>query len=210
MSGSSEESVPTSTTESSSQPEAATAAASAPADGAKDPVADARADAARFKDQALRALADLDNFRKRARKEVDDAKKAGREEMLREFLPVFDNLERALQSAEKATDVKAVSDGLGMILRLFADMLGRNNFKRTPGVGTLFDPLMHEAIQQLETDEHPPGTIVAEMQPGYMQGERLVRAALVVVAKPKPAATADAAGGEKGDATTSGSAGEEN
>jgi molecular chaperone GrpE len=150
-----------------------------------DPVLEAKADATRFKDQALRALADLDNFRKRARKEVDEAKKQGREELLREFLPVFDNVERALQSAERATDVKAVSDGLAMVLRQFSEMLSRNQLRRTPGVGTMFDPFMHEAIQQVETDEQPAGTIVAEVQAGYLQGDRLVRAAMVVVAKPK-------------------------
>jgi molecular chaperone GrpE len=56
---------------------------------------------------------------------------------------------------------------------------------RTPGVGTPFDPSFHEAIQQIETDESPAGTILAEVQPGWVQGERLLRAALVVVAKPK-------------------------
>jgi molecular chaperone GrpE len=175
-----------------------------PVETAVDPIVEAKADAVRFKDQALRAMADLDNFRKRSRKEVDDSKKQGREELLREFLPVFDNVERALQSAEKATDVKAVSDGLAMVLRQFSDMLGRNQLRRTPGVGTMFDPLMHEAIQQVESDEHPPGTIVAEVQAGYLQGERLVRAAMVVVAKPKAAVTpitqASNDSGDAGDA----------
>lgn len=150
-----------------------------------DPAAESRAQALHFKDQAMRALADLDNFRKRARKEVDDAKKAGREELLKEFLPVFDNVERAILSAERATDVKGVVDGLAMVLRQFTDTLARQNIQRAPGVGSMFDPQMHEAIQQLETDEHAPGTIVAEVQPGYLNGERLVRAAMVVVAKPK-------------------------
>jgi len=71
-----------------------------------------------------------------------------------------------------------------MVLKQFADTLGRIGIKRVPTVGSAFDPTQHEAIQQLETDEHPPGTVVAEVQPGYAMGDKLVRAAMVVVAKP--------------------------
>lgn len=159
-----------------------------------DPLAEARAEAARNKDQWMRTAADFDNFRKRSRREVDDAKKAGREEMLKEFLPVFDNLERAIQSSQRAQDVKAVADGLNMILRQFLDTLGRVNIQKVASTGQQFDPTVHEAIQQVESDEHEPGTIVAEVQPGYVQGERLVRPAMVVVAKPKSKAEGDGGG----------------
>jgi len=151
-----------------------------------DPVAEAKAEAQRFKDQWMRSAADFDNFRKRSRKELEDTRKAGREELLKDLLPVFDNLERAMTSAERATEVKPVSDGLKMVLRQFTDTLGRSGITKVPTVGTMFDPGLHEAIQQVETDEHPAGTVVAEVQPGYLQGDRLVRAAMVVVAKPKP------------------------
>jgi molecular chaperone GrpE len=171
--------------------------ASRPSDAspdADDPVASARAEAARNKELWMRTAADFDNFRKRTRKEVDDARRGGREELLKELLPVFDNLERGVQSAARATDVKAVADGLGMILKQFEATLGRLGISRVPTVGAGFDPSMHEAIQQVETDEHPPGTVVAEVQPGYKQDDRLVRAAMVVVAKPK-AQAADLGGG---------------
>jgi molecular chaperone GrpE len=151
-----------------------------------DPVAEAKAEALRFKEQWMRSAADFDNFRKRSRKELEDTRKAGREELLKDLLPVFDNLERAMTSAERATEVKPVSDGLKMVLRQFTDTLGRSGITKVPTVGSMFDPSLHEAIQQVETDEHPPGTVVAEVQPGYLQGDRLVRAAMVVVAKPKP------------------------
>jgi molecular chaperone GrpE len=151
-----------------------------------DPVAEAKAEALRFKEQWMRSAADFDNFRKRSRKELEDTRKAGREELLKDLLPVFDNLERAMTSAERATEVKPVSDGLKMVLRQFTDTLGRSGITKVPTVGNLFDPSLHEAIQQVETDEHPAGTVVAEVQPGYLQGDRLVRAAMVVVAKPKP------------------------
>ena len=159
-----------------------------PASAPQDPLTAALTDAARYKEQALRALADFDNYRKRSRKEVDDAKRQGREEFLRDFLPVFDNVERAIMSAERATDVKSVVDGLQMIMRQLTETLSRGGINRVAGVGSAFDPQVHEDIQQVETDEHPVGTVIAEVQPGYVQGERLVRAAMVVVAKAKAAA----------------------
>jgi molecular chaperone GrpE len=150
-----------------------------------DPIAEAKAEAARMKDQWVRTAADFDNYRKRARKEVEDSRKSGREDLLKDLLPVFDNLERAIQSAQRATEVKPVADGLAMVVKQFVDVVGRAGITKVATVGASFDPQVHEAIQQVETDEHPPGTVVSEIQAGYMQGERLVRAAMVVVAKPK-------------------------
>ncbi len=150
-----------------------------------DPVAEAKAETAKMKDQWIRTAADFDNFRKRARRDLDDARRAGREDLLKELLPVFDNLERAMQSAQRATEVKAVTDGLAMIQKQFNDTLPRLGIARVATIGQPFDPTVHEAIQQVETSDHPPGTVVAEVQPGYLQGDRLVRAAMVVVAKPK-------------------------
>jgi len=156
-----------------------------------DPLAQAQADAARMKDAWLRTAADFDNFRKRARKELEDARRGGREDLLRAVLPVFDNLERAIQSAQRTPDVKAVSDGLSMVQRQFVESLAREGIVRVPTVGRAFDPSVHEAIQQVETSDHEPGTVLAEVQPGYTQGERLVRAAMVVVAKGKAGESAD-------------------
>lgn len=167
---------------------------SKPAETPADPLAAAQAEAQRNKEAWLRTAADFDNFRKRARKELEDARKSGREDLLRALLPVFDNLERALQSSQRATDVKAVADGLTMVQRQFVDALGREGIQRVPTVGHAFDPSVHEAIQQVETSDHAPGTVLAEVQPGYTQGERLVRAAMVVVAKQK---SGDGGGGEQ-------------
>jgi molecular chaperone GrpE len=150
-----------------------------------DPLAEARAEAQRLKDQWMRVAADFDNFRKRTRRDIEDAKKGGREELVKELLPVFDNLERAIQSAARATEVKGVADGLSMVVKQFVDVLARTGISKVKTTGSVFDPAVHEAIQQIETDEHPVGTVVAEVQPGYLSGDRLVRAAMVVVAKPK-------------------------
>jgi len=160
-------------------------AGAAPASSA-DPLAEAKAEAAKMKESWLRAAADFDNFRKRTRKELEDARRTGREDLLRAILPVFDNLERAIQSAQRSSDVKAMADGLAMVQRQFVEALSREGISRVPTIGQPFDPSVHEAIQQVETSDHAPGTVLAEVQPGYTQGDRLMRAAMVVVAKAKP------------------------
>ncbi|APR83133.1 Heat shock protein GrpE [Minicystis rosea] len=149
-------------------------------------LADAQAETAKLRDQLLRTAADFDNFRKRARREEADAGKRGREGLLKDLLPVFDNLERAVQHADGAQDVKAVADGLRMVLKQFVDTLDRSGIKRVPAVGQPFDPTKHEAIQHLESAQYPAGVVMAEVQPGYAIGDSLVRAALVVVSKGAP------------------------
>jgi molecular chaperone GrpE len=150
---------------------------------AEDASAALRAEAAEVREKFLRTAAEFDNFRKRTRRDLDEAEKRGREALLRDLLPVFDNLERALVVANQATDVKAVADGVGMVLKQFNDTLERGGIRRVPTTGAPFDPQVHEAIQQIETAEQPPGSVVAEVRAGYALGERLVRAAMVVVAK---------------------------
>jgi molecular chaperone GrpE len=152
---------------------------------APDLLQEARAAVQRTREQLLRTAADFDNYRKRSRREIDDAHKQGREELLRDLLPVFDNLERAAAHAGQATDAKAVAEGVNMVLRQFLDTLGKIGIRRIAAVGQVFDPTQHEAIHQAETADHPPGTVMEEVQPGYAMGDRLIRAAMVVVAKPR-------------------------
>jgi molecular chaperone GrpE len=148
-----------------------------------DPLEAAKAEQAKLKDQLLRTLADFDNFRKRSRRELADAERRGKDDMLKEMLPVFDNLDRASAHAETATDVKALADGIGLVLRQFADTLQKLGIERVAAVGHPFDPSVHEAVQQMETSDFEPGTIAAEVQAGYRNSEKLIRPALVVVAK---------------------------
>lgn len=145
---------------------------------------DYQAQNARLKEQLLRTAADFDNFRKRARRDVEEATRRAKEQAVSEVLPLVDNLERAVESAGGATDVEAVTSGIKMVLRSFSDIAGRLGLERVEAVGHAFDPNLHDAVQQIETDEHPPGTIVTEITPGYRLGEKLLRAALVVVARP--------------------------
>ncbi len=149
----------------------------------RDLLAEAKADIAKLRDQLLRTAADFDNYRKRSRRDVEDAQKKGSEEMLKVILPIFDNLERAALHAEQAADAKAIGEGVKMVIRQLTDTLGRNGIVRVPGLGTPFDPTIHEAVQQVETADAAPGTVIAEVQAGYKLGDRLMRAALVVVAK---------------------------
>lgn len=164
-----------------------------------DRVQELESELARVREQLLRTAADFDNFRKRSRREIEDAYLRGREELLRDLLPVFDNLERALAHADQATDVKAVAEGVRMVLKFFYDTLSKTGVQRIETVGKPFDPTVHDAFQQVETSEHPPGTVVTELQAGYAMGDRLIRAAMVAVAKP-PAKTEQANGADEGSA----------
>jgi molecular chaperone GrpE len=196
--GPDDESVPGDRATPSSAPGAEAAPSSEKAGAPGETLAEVQAEAARLKDALLRTAADYDNFRKRTRRELEEARRAGREDLLRAVLPVFDNLERAIQSAQRTSDVKAMTEGLTMVQRQFIDALGREGIARVATIGKPFDPSVHEAIQQVETSEHAAGTVIAEVQPGYTLGERLLRAAMVVVARGK---SDDAAsGGSPGEA----------
>lgn len=154
-----------------------------PPKSAEDKLTEAQAELVRVRDQLLRTAADFDNFRKRSRREVEDAERRGKENFLKDMLPVFDNLERAAASAEGASDVKSVAEGLRMVLKQFVGTLDRVGVKRVPTVGESFDPTVHEAIQHAPSKDHPAGVVLVEVQPGYALGDRLIRAAMVVVSK---------------------------
>ncbi len=190
------ESAPPSEASKAPEAEAAVKTKSAPppseAAPAPDPLDAAKADAQKFREQLLRTAADFDNFRKRARREQEDAQRRGKESTLKELLPVFDNLERATSSAETAPDVKSVADGLRMVSKQFVATLDRLGIKRVPTIGQPFDPSLHEAIQHVESSEHPAGVIAVEVQAGYSFGDHLIRAALVAVSKGPPAEAAPA------------------
>ncbi len=156
----------------------------------KEAVAEVRSqmgdDLLRSKEKMLRVAADFENFRKRAKRDQDDAVHNARVEVLKEILPVFDNLARAVEHGENVQDIRPILDGAKMVTRQFEENLARFGLKRIRSVGDVFDPMLHEAIAQEETTEAQPGTIIREFLAGYMLGDRLLRAAMVVVAR-KPA-----------------------
>jgi len=147
---------------------------------------------AKLKERLLRTAADFDNFRKRTRRDIADAERRVQENLINVLVQPFDNLERAAQHAESAQDVKALAEGLKMVLRQFEDALNTVGIQRISALGKPFDPSEHEAVQHIQTDEVPPGAVAQELRAGYRWQDRLIRPALVVVAKaPAPAATTD-------------------
>lgn len=139
-------------------------------------------------DRYLRSVAELENFRKRTRKEIEDARIDAQSRVLREMLPVIDNLERAMVAAggAEAESGHSIIEGVRLVLRQFAQALERCGVTQVAAHGVAFDPTHHEAVSQVETNESPPGTVVGVLQSGYRIGERLLRPALVVVAKASP------------------------
>src|SRR5688572_7844185 len=101
----------------------------------EDKLGEVQAEAARMREQLLRTAADFDNFRKRSRREVEEAQRRGREAILKDLLPVFDNLERAASHAESAPDVKSVAEGVRIVTKQFVDTLERMGIKRIAAVG---------------------------------------------------------------------------
>lgn len=141
-------------------------------------------------DKFVRASADIENLRKRTRRDLDDAKHDAKTRVLKEMLPVADNLERALQHSGGG-DATSVLEGVKLVLRQFTHAFERTEVNAVEAEGKPFDPNLHEAIGQQES-ELPPGTVVSVLQRGYKLGGKLLRPALVVVAKAKapPAPTA--------------------
>jgi len=153
-------------------------------------------------ERLLRATADLDNFRKRSRRELDDAKVESRARVLRDILPVIDNLERAVSHAETtATEgTQGIIDGVKLVMRQFEQALTKNEVKPVDAEGQAFDPNIHEAMSQIPTPDAAPGTVIQVLQKGYMIGERLLRPALVVVAKAPPEEPAAGSNGKSAHA----------
>jgi molecular chaperone GrpE len=140
-------------------------------------------------DRLLRTAADLDNLRKRMRREVQEAAVRGRAEVLGELLPAVDSLDIALDSANEESQVGPVLEGVEMVRKQFLAAMSRFDLEPIDtAVGKVFDPSFHEAVSQIPSDEHDLGVILEEMRRGYLLGERLLRAAMVVVSSGKPAA----------------------
>lgn len=173
-----------------SEPEAAAEEA---ADDEPDPLVEvmaerdaALAEAADWKARAYRATADLDNVRKRFGKEREELRKYAAENLLKDLLPVIDNLERAVGHAE-ANGPEGLVDGVQMVLRQFNSTLKTKGAESFDALGQPFDPQIHEAMTEMPTAEYEPGHVASVFQRGWRLNGRLVRPAMVVVAKAPPA-----------------------
>ncbi len=145
-------------------------------------------------DRWMRARAELENFRKRTEREAEELRKYQAFQLIRDLLPALDNLERAIEAAEAESSgspeqrLTQLTEGLRMVHRQFLEILARYGAKPIDALNKTFDPNYHEAVSQVATDEHPPMTVVQEVERGYMVHDRVVRPTKVVVAKaPEPA-----------------------
>ena len=158
----------------------------------------AEAEIAELKDRLLRTLADMENLRQRTRREVEEAQTFAVTRFARDLLEVADNLRRAVESAPKdgaSEPVRNLVAGVEMTEQSLLSVLERHKVRKVvPAVGERFDHKLHQAMFELPTAELPPGTIAEVMAPGYVIGNRLLRAAMVGVAKAPPEAAGESRG----------------
>jgi molecular chaperone GrpE len=134
-------------------------------------------------DLYVRSQAEMENFKKRQKREKEDWLKYATESLIKELLPSLDNLEKALAHADSEDSGDALKQGVGLTLKGLKDALAKSGLEEVPARGEAFDPCFHEAVSQIENDRVKPGTIVEELQKGYLLNKRLIRPAMVVVSK---------------------------
>jgi len=141
-------------------------------------------EAAENLDRLLRTAADFENYKKRAAREKEDLTKFANEDLIKSVLPFIDNLERAVDHADKIRDAGVLIEGIRLTLQQVLQTLNRFGLAPFESVGNPFDPTRHEAMLVVETDQHEPNQVVEEFQRGYFLNERLLRPATVSVSKP--------------------------
>jgi len=145
-------------------------------------VAQLQADMDRFKELAMRSLADLDNYRKRAAREKEDAIKYANAGFLERLIPILDNFEMGLAAARTGSEGSSILSGMEMVLKQVQDFLTQSGVEVIDAMGKPFDPNLHEAIAQEASDE-PEGTVVRQVRKGFKLKDRLLRPANVIVSK---------------------------
>ncbi|MBN2034401.1 MAG: nucleotide exchange factor GrpE [Deltaproteobacteria bacterium] len=134
-------------------------------------------------DLYLRSQAEMENLKKRNRREKEDWLKYANETLIKSILPTLDNLEKALEHAENENTTHALREGVNLTLKGLKDALSKSGLVEIKAIGESFDPSYHEAVSQIKDDQVKPGTIVEELQKGYLLNDRLIRPAVVVVSK---------------------------
>lgn len=175
----------------------------------QDPAALAR-EAAEYRDKLLRTLAEMENLRRRTEREIADTRLYGISAFARDIIAVADNMDRALgaldaELREKAdAGTKALLDGVELTERELLKVLEKHGIKKFSPLGEKFDPNLHQAMFELPDPSVPAGTVAQVVQPGYMIGERMLRPALVAVAKGGPKASAEAPANDNAGASAPG------
>lgn len=146
-----------------------------------DPLEQLRREVEEANDRALRNQAELENYRKRAARELQDVHRYACLPLMRDLLPVFDNLDRAIQAAEQNHDTAGLLEGVKIVAQQFEDVFEKHHCARIEAIHKPFDPHLHEAILQQPSAEHPPGTVMLETQTGFQLHDRVVRPSRVMV-----------------------------
>jgi molecular chaperone GrpE len=157
-----------------------------PGDGGDPALLQAQEEAASFRDLALRAQAETENIRRRAARDVEQAHKFALEKFAGELLPVLDSIEKAVEAAgalAEGEDTKAMAEGVSLCHRLFLDTFGKAGITPIDPHGAPFDPEQHQAMAMIDAPNAAPNSVVDVLQKGYALNGRLLRAAMVVVAK---------------------------
>ncbi len=136
-----------------------------------------------LQEKMLYLQADFENFKKLKAKEKIETLKYGNEALIKEFIPVADNLEMAINHASTTDDYKGILEGVKLTLNEFIKVLEKAGVTRIDAVGKQFDPNIHEAFYQEERDDMEPNTIISEFQKGYLLNERLIRPSRVILSK---------------------------
>ncbi len=152
---------------------------------AKDPISEAQAEVAKWKDAAARNQADLENYRKRVAREREDDMKRARAGLLEDLLPVLDNFELGMMEVRKGDPKSPIVVGMEMIERQIKEFMTTSGVEAINAAGTKFDPNVHEAVSQEASPTVPEGTVLRQVRKGYKLRDRLLRPAMVVVSKGK-------------------------
>lgn len=146
-------------------------------------IAELEQQAAEWQDRYLRAVADMENVKRRHRQDMEDARRFGNEQLLGSLVSVMDNLQRALEAAERGENFAALRDGVSITQKQLMEVLQKSGLVPIEAVGQPFDPTLHEAIGHVEAEEdQAPDTVVQEIQRGYTLHGRLLRPSLVRIA----------------------------
>ncbi|HUY19863.1 MAG TPA: nucleotide exchange factor GrpE [Candidatus Binataceae bacterium] len=157
--------------------------APAASEGLEAQLAEKDREIAELKDKYLRAVADFENARKRIRQQSEESVRLQRESLLRDLLPIVDNLERAVGAAQGGGNGQTIIQGVQMVLGSLLDYLRVQGVTPIEAKGRVFDPRLHEAVDHVESPHHEPNMVVEEMHRGYAAGDRILRPARVSVAK---------------------------
>jgi molecular chaperone GrpE len=142
-----------------------------------------RTDLEAAKDRVLRSQAELENYRKRASREIEENRRYAELPLIQDLLPVLDNVERAIVAADKAQDVAVLLEGIKLVARQFEEVLARHHCQRIGALHLPFDPHLHHAISQQPTNEYPANTVVIVAQSGFQLYDRVVRPSQVIVSR---------------------------